>query len=444
MKTDDQTTTVLSKLGIKALNKMQREAQKTVGGNKNTILLSPTGSGKTIAYLLPILQLLEKDSKSVQCLIIAPSRELVIQIEQVWKKMGTGYKVNACYGGHDIDVELRNLSNPPALLVGTPGRLTDHLERSSFDPDNIRILVLDEFDKSLELGFLKEMQSIIEQLPGLQKRVLTSATSDIEIPEFVQASNARILDFTEKEHNENLTLKLVLSPEKDKIDTLFRLICSIGAEPILIFCNHREVAERICGLLNDKGISAGYYHGGMDQDDRERVLIRFRNGSLNYLVTTDLAARGLDIPEMKHVIHYHLPSKENEFIHRNGRTARMLASGTAYVVHYSGDKIPDYIPDDTDILNLDKNYSLPDDPEFQTIYISGGKKNKLNKGDIAGFFIQKGNLDKSDIGLIEVKDFISFAAVRSNKIKDLFDRIRNEKMKGKKYKTELARTDVKK
>lgn len=444
MKSEDQNKSILSNLAIDSLNEMQIVALDTIVKNPNILLLSPTGSGKTLAFLLPVLHLLDEGITKVQCLIVVPSRELALQIEQVWKKMGTKFKVNVCYGGHSIDTELKNLSNPPALLIGTPGRLTDHLDRKSFDTDFIQTLVLDEFDKSLQLGFQDEMETIIGRLPHLQKRVLLSATSDVEIPSFVKMEAPVILDYIEEEKNESLSVKLVLSPEKDKIETLFNLICSLDSEPALIFCNHREVTERISDLLIQKGIQTGYYHGGMDQDDRERILVQFRNGSLNYLVTTDLAARGLDIPEMNHVIHYHLPSKESEFVHRNGRTARMHASGTAYIIQFKEDKMPDYISDDLDVLQISKGKSLPNRPEYQTIYVSGGKKNKLNKSDIVGFFLQKGKLDKSDLGLIEVKDFISFAAVRSSAVKTLLSNIRDEKMKGKKYKIEVARNVVKK
>ena len=443
MKVADQNKSILTNLGIEDLNEMQIAAQKAIFREQNILLLSPTGSGKTLAFLLPVLQLLDENITKVQCLIVVPSRELALQIEQVWKKMGTKFKVNVCYGGHAIDTELKNLSSPPALLIGTPGRLTDHLDRKSFDTDSIKTLVLDEFDKSLQLGFQDEMNTIISQLPNLQKRVLLSATSDVEIPDFVKMESPVTLDYIEEEKSESLSIKLVLSPEKDKIESLFHLICSLNSEPALIFCNHREVTERISDLLNKKGIQTGYYHGGMDQDDRERVLVQFRNGSLNYLVTTDLAARGLDIPEMNHVIHYHLPSKESEFVHRNGRTARMHASGTAYIIQFKEDKTPDYISDNLDVLRVATGKPLPNRPEYQTIYVSGGKKNKLNKSDIVGFFLQKGKLDKSDLGLIEVKDFISFVAVRFSAIKTLLSNIRDEKMKGKKYKIEVARNVIK-
>ena len=444
MKTDSQIKSILSNLGIADLNKMQVATHNAVINEQNTILLSPTGSGKTLAFLLPVLELLKEDIKNIQCLVIVPSRELALQTEQVWKKMGTNIKVNVCYGGHSIDTEIKNFSNPPALLIGTPGRLADHLERKSFDTNSIRILVLDEFDKSLQLGFQDEMDKIISQLPGLQKKVLLSATSDVEIPEFTKIESPVLLDYTQEEKNESLSVRLVLSPGKDKIESLFQLLCSLNSELALIFSNHREVVERISDLLNEKGIQTGYYHGGMDQDDRERVLIQFRNGSLNYLVTTDLAARGLDIPEMKNVIHYHLPAKESEFVHRNGRTARMHASGTAYIIQYEEDKMPEYIPGNLEVFNIKDGGSLPKQPEYQTIYVSGGKKNKLNKNDIVGFFLQKGKLDKSDLGLIEVKDFISFVAVRSSAVKSLLTNIKDEKMKGKKYKIEVAKKVVKK
>lgn len=435
---------ILLNLGIESLNEMQEVAQDVILNDSNVLLLSPTGSGKTLAFLLPIFQMLQEDSNAVQCLILVPSRELGLQIEQVWKKMGTQYKVNVCYGGHSIETEIKNLSNPPAVLIGTPGRIADHIERETFKTDTIKTLVLDEFDKSLQLGFHEQMSYIIGRLPKLNKRVLVSATSDIEIPKYTRVVNPTVLDFipTEEEKT-NLSMQLVISKEKDKINSLFHLICSLQSEQAIIFCNHRDAVERISDTLTEKGIYATYYHGGMDQDERERALIQFRNGSVSYLVTTDLAARGLDIPEMKHVIHYHLTAKEDEFTHRNGRTARMLASGTAYIIIHESEKKLDYIDYGMSVLNVESATSLPKAPEFQTIYISGGKKTKLNKIDIVGFFSQKGKLEKGDLGLIEVKDFISFAAVKSKKVKDLLHNIRDEKMKGKKFKIEVARKVVK-
>ena len=445
MNYNPHSTNLLINIGIDNLNEMQEAAQSTILSDSNVLLLSPTGSGKTLAFLLPIFQLLNDEIKTVQCLILVPSRELGLQIEQVWKKMGTQFKVNVCYGGHAIDTEIKNLSNPPAVLIGTPGRIADHIDRQTFKTDTIVTLILDEFDKSLQLGFHEQMSFIINKLNKLNKRILVSATSNIEIPKYTRVTNPTVLDFIEKEiQSSNLTTKLIISKEKDKINTLFNLICSLKSESAIVFCNHRDAAERICDALTERGIYATYYHGGMDQDERERALIQFRNGSITYLITTDLAARGLDIPEMNHVIHYHLPAKEDEYTHRNGRTARMLLSGTAYVIIHESEKKLDYIDYKLPNLNVDTFTTLPKPPEFQTIYISGGKKNKLNKIDIVGFFAQKGKLEKTDLGLIEVKDFISFAAVKASKVKNLLQLISEEKMKGKKFKIEVARKVIKK
>ena len=437
---------ILLNLGIESLNEMQETAQDVILNDNNILLLSPTGSGKTLAFLLPIFEMLQPEILSVQCLILVPSRELGLQIEQVWKKMGTDYKVNVCYGGHSIETEIKNLSNPPAVLIGTPGRIADHIDRGTFRLDKIQTLILDEFDKSLQLGFHEQMSFIIGKLSKLNKRVLVSATSDIEIPKYTRVVNPTILDFipTEDEQESNLTTKMVVSKDKDKLGSLFNLICSLKSQSAIVFCNHRDATERISDTLNEKGIYSTYYHGGMDQEERERSLIQFRNGSMSYLITTDLAARGLDIPEMKHVIHYHLPLKEDEFTHRNGRTARMQASGTAYLIVNESEKKLEYVDYGMPVLNVENCTDLPKPPEFQTIYISGGKKNKLNKIDIVGFFSQKGKLEKGDLGLIEVKDFISFAAVKFNKVKDLLHNVKDEKMKGKKFKIEVARKVIKK
>ncbi|GAB3337430.1 DEAD/DEAH box helicase [Larkinella ripae] len=440
MNTPHDPAPILANLGISALNPMQKTAWEAVLEEKAVLLLAPTGSGKTLGFLLPVLQLLKPDQRTVQALILAPSRELALQIEQVWRKMGTSYKVNVCYGGHPMATEIQNLSSPPAVLIGTPGRIADHLDRATFDPDGIQTLVLDEFDKSLELGFHDQMAFIIGRLRNLRKRVLVSATSGVSIPDFTGVRSPTRLNFIpDDDRLKSLTTRLVAAFDTDKTDTLFRLIGSLNSEAALIFCNLRENAELVSESMNARGIRTAFYHGGLEQDERERALIQFRNGSVRYLITTDLAARGLDIPEMKHVIHFQLPLHEHEFIHRNGRTARMLASGTAYLLLHPDENRPRYVPDSLEEHALADTYPLPEPPEFQTIYVSGGKKNKLNKVDIVGFFSQKGGLEKGDLGLIEVKDFASFAAVRTPKVGQLLARVKDEKMKGKKYKIAIAR-----
>ena len=431
---------ILSNLSIPALNKMQEKANKAILKEKDILLLSPTGSGKTLAFLLAVLELLNKESNQVQCLILTPSRELAIQIEQVWKKMSTGFKVSCCYGGHDMQTEIQNLVEPPALLIGTPGRIGDHFRRETLSLNAIKTLVLDEFDKSLALGFEEEMRFVIEALPALSKRVLVSATAAIQVPEFTGVTHLQVLDFIDPiDADENLSLQLVISEDKDKVDRLVQLLSYIGAEPTLIFCNHRDAVERTSQLLQQKGIPNAAFHGGMEQMQREQTLIQFRNGSVLFLVATDLAARGLDIPEIKHVIHYHLPSTEAEFTHRNGRTARMHATGTAYLLMHATEPTPYYIRQQLMPLELPHHLKPPKTASYTTIYINGGKKDKLNKVDIVGFLSQKGKLEKDDIGLIVVKDFNAFVAVKKHKVNGLLNLVQDQKIKGTKYKIVVAK-----
>jgi superfamily II DNA/RNA helicase len=440
MQTEERNQKLLSNLGIPAWNNMQVTTHAAIPNNKDVVLLAPTGSGKTLAFLVPVLERLKTNEPNVQCLILAPSRELVLQIEQVWKKMSTGFKVSSFYGGHAMPTEIQSLSTPPALLIGTPGRIADHISRNTFSSSSIHTLVLDEFDKSLALGFEDEMSYITSALTNLEKRILVSATAAVEIPAFTGITDPKVLDFiSEKDDTDALSLKLVVSEEKDKIDTLFQLLCSLGGESALIFCNHREAVERTSKMLEERGIDNAFFHGGMEQMDRELTLTRFRNGSATFLVATDLAARGLDIPAMKHVIHYHLSPTEEEFTHRNGRTARMHATGTAYLIVHKDEPLPDYLSTKPEILELPDNSPLPPPSVWSTLYISGGKKEKLNKVDIVGFFSKIGKLAKEDLGLIEVKDFVSFAAVKKKKVRELLANVREQKMKGKKYRIAVAK-----
>ena len=430
---------ILSALRIDALNEMQQASIQANKESDNIILLSDTGSGKTLGFLLPVLESLDKTVAGTQALVIVPSRELALQIENVWKTMRTGFKVTCCYGGHLRETEENNLLEAPALIVGTPGRLGDHIRRESIKPDSIKMLVLDEFDKSLELGFIEELEFILSSLPHLKKRMLTSATSDVEIPEFVGLQEPVTLNFLSGETSPALALQYVESEEKDKLDTLFRLICKLGNRSTIVFCNHRDAVERTNSLLKDKGLVSVFYHGAMEQPEREAALAKFRNGSSNILVTTDLASRGLDIPHIRYIIHYHLPATEAIFTHRNGRTARMDASGTAILIIGPEEELPGYINEEVSLITLEEEYEIPEKPKWTTFFIGAGKKDKVNKIDIVGFLSNRGDLKKEDIGLIEVKDFFSFVAVRKSKASFVLNQIEGHKIKNKKVKINVAK-----
>ncbi|MCS3794748.1 DEAD/DEAH box helicase [Niastella sp. OAS944] len=437
-KTSFSIENTLSNLQIEALNEMQQASLEANKTSNEVILLADTGSGKTLAFLLPVTQLLHKKSVT-QALIVVPSRELAMQIESVFKKMGTGFKITCCYGGHKREIEENNLQQAPEVIVGTPGRLGDHIRRGNITTTHIETLVLDEFDKSLEQGFEEEMSFVIQSLPGLKKRILTSATEAVEAPAFVGLKEPVKINFLTGETSPALAVKMVKSEDKDKSETLFRLICALGNRSTIVFCNQREFVEEACAFLKEKGIVAVFYHGAMEQQERDSALCKFRNGSSNVLVTTDLAARGLDIPNIRYILHFQLPTTQESYTHRNGRTARMDRSGTAILILGPKEYVPAYITPEPELITLPNEAVLPQKPVWATLYISAGKKDKVNKVDIVGFLTNKGQLKKDDIGLIEVKDFFSFVAIRKNHASHTLNLIKTEKIKNKKVKIEVAK-----
>ena len=429
---------VLKNLKIASLNEMQRVAINSAS-NTDTVILSPTGSGKTIAFLIPVLSRLDDAKTGIQAMILVPSRELALQIEQVFKTMGTGFKVNCFYGGHPVKTERNNLIEAPAVLIGTPGRIAYHIRHENFNPDAIHTIVLDEFDKALEFGFEEDMAFIISRLKNVGRRILTSATKMTEIPSFTGLGKSAEVNFLSDSNSlPDLVIKSVVSDAADKLEALFSLICKIGNRSTLVFCNHREAVDRISALLWNMGLDHGVFHGGMEQEDREKALLKFRNGSYRFLITTDLASRGLDIPEIEFVVHYQLPHNEEAFLHRNGRTARMHSSGTAYVI-LTEDEKPSFLKDKTVIEVLPEKDIVPENTSWATLYLGAGRKDKINKIDIVGLLMKKGKLEKDELGLIEVQDYASYAGVSRNKIANIVKLLKNEKIKNKKIKIEISR-----
>ena len=426
-------------MGIESLNAMQLATLEANEKNQDIILLSPTGSGKTLAYLLPVLESLNPDIQKVQALVLAPSRELAQQIEQVWRSMGTGFKVNTCFGGRPSNAEKRDLAIPPALLIGTPGRIQDHIERANFEVNGIRFLVLDEFDKSLEMGFTGQMETIIRQLKFLKKRFLTSATDAVEIPAFTGINNPVKLDFSEKDNLlKGLKIYSVKGMNNDKMELLYNLLCKLGNDSSLVFCNQRETVEKVSVYLTERHLPNEFFHGKLEQPERERALSKFRNGSCTAFISTDLASRGLDIPEIRNIIHFDAPVRADEFVHRNGRTARMDAEGSAFVLLGANENLPDFITPVPIAFQLPVLASAPPKPEWSTLYIGKGKKDKLSKMDVVGFMFKKGMIAKEDLGLVEVKDYFSYVAIKSSKVKEVLRLIQNEKIKNMKTKIDLA------
>lgn len=428
----------LKNLSIPGFNPMQVELITKAEPGNNVMLLAPTGSGKTLAFLMAVVNKLSDHDKLVQSIIVTPSRELALQIEQVFRAMKTSFKVTCCYGGHDFQLEQNSLSEAPALIIATPGRLADHLERKSFDPSGVRIVVLDEFDKSLQLGFHDQLEVLFQALNKRQQHILTSATNQSALPDFLPFKRLDTLDYLTSVPDPKLELKVLHTNSTDKVDALMKLVASFNQEVSLVFCNHREAVERISALFTSKNFEHGTFHGAMDQIDREKNLIRFRGGAHHVLISTDLAARGLDIPEIKHVVHYQLPPKEDAFIHRNGRTARMHAHGEAYLILADDETLPPYITQKIETIPVPKSLKLPAPPAYACLYISAGKKDKVSKGDIAGFLAKKGGLAGDEIGLITSLDYASYVSIKRTLVNKVLAAVKNEKLKNLKVKIEVA------
>ena len=320
----------------------------------------------------------------------------------------------------------------PHLVAATPGRLLDHLQKGNLLPDSVSTLVIDEFDKSLELGFREQMQGIITLLPHLQQRILLSATDTDDIPAFVGSKDYVRLNFLDAADDDRISLLVVKSPEKDKLQTLYRLLCTLGTQKSLVFVGYRESVERVGNYLEGQGIMADIFHGGMEQRDRERALYRFMNGSSNVLVSTDLASRGLDITAVDNIIHYHLPSSEEACTHRNGRTARWDMNGSAYFILGPEESLPEYLGEEVETFTLPTKVPKPEKPLWVTLYIGKGKKDKISRGDIVGFLTKQGGIESNQIGRIDVLPHWSYVAVERAISRDLLIRIKGLKIKGQK------------
>lgn len=432
----------LSKLGVKELNPMQELMLSEYPTHRHIVLLSPTGSGKTLAYLLPLLQTIDSSSDALQALIVVPSRELAIQTQQVMRELSSTLRSYACYGGRPTMDEHRVIrSLLPHVIVGTPGRILDHFNKENFSSQHIHSFVIDEFDKCLELGFQQQIADVRQFLVNATKCVLLSATDSPHISMFFNKTSFEKYDFL-PEHADSddsrLSLHVISSPQKDKLQTLLQLVCQCGQQSSLVFVNYRESVERICNFLVSNGVCADSFHGAMEQRDREKALYRFSNGSCNVLVSTDLASRGLDIPDIQNVIHYHLPLSEDAYIHRNGRTARWESLGTAWMILGPEESLPSYLNQTLQVEALSAFVPNPSLPKWVTLYIGKGKKDKINRIDVAGFLSKVGGLSREEIGRIDVLPGWAFVAIKRARVQEVLDKVKGQKIKGKKTIIELA------
>lgn len=436
MKEKEIIANIATKLGINELNEMQR-CMAQVNPKGIVTLLAPTGSGKTIAFAVPLLKNLKPSAGQVQAVVMAPSRELVLQIFEVIRPIATGLKTVAFYGGHAMQEEVNSLSVIPDIIIATPGRLLDHIKRGQLALGTVSTLVLDEYDKALELGFADEMRRVYRKLTGVHTVILTSATQLAELPDYLPAGTNTLIDYSnDGQPRHRMQIVHIESPSRDKLETLADLLRSLPDGKIIVFANHRESVERIYSAMKKNGLPVGLYHGGLDQHERENAVELLNNGTTPILISTDLGSRGLDIAELSAVVHYHLPPSPEAWTHRNGRTARQDASGEIYVITAEGEDIPPYVEWDREYYPSGRNDN-PVTSHTATLYFNVGKKEKISRGDIVGFLIAKGGLESAEIGRISLRDHSALVAVPREKAKATLAVLQPHKIKNTRAKVTL-------
>lgn len=429
---------VVETLGIEALTPMQEAMYSEALSPGSVVLLSPTGSGKTLAFLLPLARLLNSGKSELQAVVIVPTRELADQDEAVLRSMKTGLRSMCLHGGRPAMEEHRKMREfRPQVIFATPGRMNDHFDKKNLSGEGIRVWVIDEFDKCLQLGFREEMEKLALSFGKVSHLWLTSATDAREIPDFITKVGTKVngsalrLNFLQAVDGlqKRTALFQVRSPGKDKLQTLGHLLTYLQGAPAIVFVAHRESVERVEHFLAYEGFAVEAYHGGMEQEWRERALYKFRAGTANVLVSTDLAARGLDIPEVRAVIHYHLPLSEDDFIHRNGRTARWDATGSIFLLLSPEEVLPSFASG-AEVLSVPLSDFEPTPPKYVSVYIGRGKLDKLSKVDVVGFFCKKGGLRSQDIGRIDVGSRCAYVAILRSKVDQALRLVAHEKIKG--------------
>ena len=430
---------IREKAGIAKLNEMQERVLGHVNESGDMVLYSPTGTGKTIAYATWLLTTISEALTGVQAVVMVPTRELARQVGEVLRTIAEGHKVLACYGGHSVQDEVNSLAGGPSIIVATPGRLVDLTKRGLLKLDTCRVLVIDEMDKILELGFEDDMHRIVAMTRGAEHKIVTSATKMEQLPGYLKLRNTLVIDYSERkaEVDKRMSVRIVRLNGKDKREALKQALLSIVEGRVIVFVNQRETVAEMCNYLRRHGIEAAGYHGKMEQIDREKAVAMLDNGSVEVLVATDVAARGLDVADVTHIVHYELPVSEDAYTHRNGRTARVDSSGEVVVL--ADEEPPEWV--------RGKRCALPDRTEREsvcgrmaTLYVNEGRKEKLSRGDIVGWIANCGatGMGAADIGKIVVNDHYALVAVPREAVAALVAALNATKVKGRRVRVSRA------
>ena len=426
------------------MTKIQEKTLPLLLNSSDVIAQAKTGSGKTISFSIPLVEKLEVKKFTIQSMVICPTRELANQVAQEIKKLCRhihNVKVLTLCGGVPFKPQAASLKHKAHIVVGTPGRLLKHISENNIELENIKTLVLDEADKMLDMGFYEDVISIVNELPKDNRQTsLFSATFEENIKVLAKdiLNNPIFIQDDDIHSNQKITQVFYKIAQASKTSLIPSLISSNKASSVLIFCNRKLTCEELADEIFELGFDCVVLNSDLDQKQRDETIVLFSNKSYPIMIATDVASRGLNIDDIDLVINYDVAKDEKVHIHRIGRTARAQAKGkaiTLYTNEYEIEEIKELYNDIefSSIQNLEDDLSYNLMPEYRTLYINGGKKNKLRAGDIVGALIHQVGLKSEDIGNIDIFTFHSYVAIKKEYELKVLKELNNNKIKGKKY-----------
>ena len=454
----------ISMLNFKEFTKVQKQVIPIALKEKDIVVKSQTGSGKTAAYAIPICQLVDWEENKPQALVITPTRELAIQVKEDIFNIGRfkRLKVSAIYGKSPFYNQEKELKQKTHIVVGTPGRIIDHIEKGTFDTSKIKYLIIDEADEMLNMGFVEQIETIITNLSKERVTMLLSATMPKDIETLCNKYMNDPIHIEIEEQNkaaDNICQERYNVNELDKIELLRDITILENPDSCIIFCNTKQKVDEVYNELANLQYTCRKIHGGMEQSDRLRVMNNFKQGYFRYLVATDVAARGIDIDNITHVINYDIPEDKESYVHRIGRTGRIGKMGRAITfvtqneskflndIHeYIGKEIIlKEIPSMETVNNLKQEFALkmntrPEiketkgaelSKEIMKLHINAGKKTKMRAVDIVGTLCNIEGMTKEDIGIINIVDISTFVEILNNKGEWVFQELQKTPIKGR-------------
>ena len=437
----------LEEIGYSSMTQVQAKTLPLTLENKDVIARAKTGSGKTASFGIALLSKLEVKKFRIQSMILCPTRELADQVARELKLIARfkhNIKITTLCGGMPYKPQVHSLSHQAHIIVGTPGRILKHLEEESFSTQDINTLVLDEADRMLDMGFYDDMMKVISFVPEKRQTLLFSATYPPSIENLAKdiLNNPTMIEVDTQHTKATIEQTFYEANDSDKQNLILKLFDLYTPKSVLIFCNTKIACDELADELEDSGLSPLVLHSDLDQRDRNETLVLFSNKSYPILIATDVASRGLDIDDISLVINYDLPFTTEVYTHRIGRTARAGKDGRAVSLVNHGDieifediqeeMNSTYLLQDSDEIKASNKYNFVSD--WTTLFINGGKKQKVRAGDILGALTAGLGFSKDEVGKISILEFCSFVAIKSNIAKKALDGLGNSRIKGKYFK----------